>query len=98
MCFGSHPDHRGVCDARPSAAPAEAAAGVGAADDHGNTAQLLELLDRGEIDFAIVEGFFPKQAYDGLVYRRERYLPVCAPGYRFAGRFPCWRICWGSGC
>ena len=50
----------------------------------GNTAQLLELLDRGEIDFAIVEGFFPKQAYDGLVYRRERYLPVCAPGYRFA--------------
>ena len=46
-----------------------------------NTADLLRLLDQGEIDFAIVEGFFSKQAYDSLTYRRERYLPVCAPGY-----------------
>ena len=45
-----------------------------------NTADLLRLLDQGEIDFAIVEGFFSKQAYDSLTYRRERYLPVCAPG------------------
>ena len=46
-----------------------------------NTAELLALLDQGEIDFAIVEGFFSKQAYDSLTYRRERYLPVCAPDY-----------------
>ena len=49
-----------------------------------NTAQLLDLLDRGEIDFALVEGFFPKRAYDSLVYRREPYLAVCAPDYRCA--------------
>ena len=45
-----------------------------------NTAELLALLDRGEIDFAVVEGFFSKQSYDSLPYRRVRYLPVRAPG------------------
>ena len=49
-----------------------------------NTAQLLRLLDQGDIDFAIVEGFYEKQAYDSLLYRRERYLPVCAPGCSLA--------------
>lgn len=49
-----------------------------------NTAELLRLLDRGELDFAIVEGFFPKQSYESLWYRTERYLPVCAPDYRFS--------------
>lgn len=49
-----------------------------------NTAELLRLLDQGGIDFAIVEGFFPKRAYDSLPYSTERYVPVCAPGYRFA--------------
>lgn len=46
-----------------------------------NTAELLQLLDEGQIEFAIVEGFFAKQAYDSLIYRRERYLPVCAPDF-----------------
>ena len=48
-----------------------------------NTAELLRLLDAGEIDFAIVEGFFSKQAYESRIYRRERYLPVCAGNYSF---------------
>lgn len=46
-----------------------------------NTSELLQLLDQGEIDFAIVEGFFQKQAYESLIYRTEKYLAVCAPGY-----------------
>lgn len=33
-----------------------------------NTQELLKLLDQGELDFAIVEGYFDKQAYDSLVY------------------------------
>ena len=49
-----------------------------------NTAELLRLLDEGEIDFAIVEGFFQKQFYESLPYKRERYLAVCAPGYSFS--------------
>ena len=46
-----------------------------------NTADLLRMLDQGQIDFAIVEGFFAKQDYDSLPYRTERYLPVCAPDH-----------------
>lgn len=48
-----------------------------------NTAELLQKLDRGEIDFAIVEGFFEKNEYDHLPYRTERFVPVAAPGYTF---------------
>ena len=48
-----------------------------------NTAKLIDLLDHGDIDFAIVEGFFAKTAYDSLVYRQERYVPVCASSYDY---------------
>ena len=48
-----------------------------------NTAELLRKLDRGEIDFAIVEGFFEKNEYDHLPYRTERFLPVVSPDYVF---------------
>ncbi|WP_294542428.1 LysR family transcriptional regulator [uncultured Gemmiger sp.] len=44
-----------------------------------NTDALLAMLDRGEIDFAVIEGFFPRQDYDGLVFAREEMFPVCAP-------------------
>ena len=46
-----------------------------------NTEELLGKLDRGEIDFAIVEGFFEKRDYDFRLFRREKYLGVCAPGF-----------------
>ena len=49
-----------------------------------NTQELLSLLDRGEIDFAIVEGNFDRSSYDSLVYSTQRYIPVAAPGYAFA--------------
>lgn len=50
-----------------------------------NTARLLELLDAGEIDFALVEGFFPRTAYESLPLCSQRFLPVCAPDYRCRG-------------
>ena len=49
-----------------------------------NTDALLGLLDRGEIDFAVIEGFYPRQEYDGLVYTKEEMLPVCAPAHPLA--------------
>lgn len=48
-----------------------------------NTQELLRLLDQGELDFAIVEGYFDRQAYDSLTYCIQPYLPVCAPFYQF---------------
>lgn len=43
-----------------------------------NTAKLLQSLDHGDIDVAIVEGYFARSEYDYLVYAKEAYLPLCA--------------------
>jgi DNA-binding transcriptional LysR family regulator len=48
-----------------------------------NTQALLERLDHGDIDFALVEGFFKKTEYDFLIYSAEKYIPVCSPSYKF---------------
>lgn len=50
---------------------------------YGNTSLLLEHLRGGEIDFALVEGYFKSHDYDTLHYRTEKYIPVCAAGHRF---------------
>lgn len=49
----------------------------------GNTTELLEKLDLGEIDFAIVEGNFNKKNYESLLYSQERYIPVCGKNHLF---------------
>ena len=49
-----------------------------------NTSALLERLDEGKIDFALVEGFFKKSEYDYLPFSTENYVLVCAGGYRFS--------------
>lgn len=43
-----------------------------------NTAELLHKIDSGELDFAIVEGYFPKEDYEYLLFRTEDYIPVCS--------------------
>ena len=43
-----------------------------------NTHELLRRVNEGEIDFAVVEGYFEKGEYDSLPYRREPYLAVCS--------------------
>ena len=56
-----------------------------------NTRDLLERLDGGTIDFALVEGFFQKSEYDYQEYSDETYIAVCSPDYRFAageGKLP----------
>ena len=50
-----------------------------------NTANLLSLLQNGVLDAAIIEGYFPREDFDFLIWRREKFIPVCASGHRFAG-------------
>ena len=48
-----------------------------------NTQELLNRLDEGAIDFALIEGFFPKNEYDSQKYSEEEYIAVCARDYQF---------------
>ncbi len=50
-----------------------------------NTQELLERLNQGDIDFALVEGFFEKTAFDSLPFSRERFVAVCAQDYAWQG-------------
>ncbi|MDD5949257.1 MAG: LysR family transcriptional regulator [Lachnospiraceae bacterium] len=43
-----------------------------------NTCQLLQKLDAGELDAAIVEGYFDKTQYDYRSYSSEPYIAVCS--------------------
>lgn len=49
----------------------------------GNTRELIDLLNLGEIDFAIIEGNFDRDEYDCMTYSQERYIPVCSRNYSF---------------
>lgn len=49
----------------------------------GNTDELLHKLTSGEIQFAMVEGYYSQELYDSLVYRTEPFIPVCAAGHFF---------------
>lgn len=44
-----------------------------------NTAKLLAKLNNGEIDCAVVEGYFEKKEYDYKVYSCEEFIGVCSP-------------------
>lgn len=46
----------------------------------GNTAELVALIDGGEIDFALVEGSFDREAFEWEVFSREHFVAVAAAG------------------
>ena len=48
-----------------------------------NTESLLQALDAGTIDFAVLEGYFRKSMYAYEVYSNERFICVCKADYRF---------------
>lgn len=50
----------------------------------GDTKRLLALLEAGEVDFALIEGFFDRQRFDWLVLCREQLVGVYAPGHEAA--------------
>ena len=46
-----------------------------------DTRELLDLLDAGSIDFAIIEGYFQKSQYDFMTVSKEPYILVCGKDY-----------------
>lgn len=46
-----------------------------------DTEKLLKDIDEGQIDFAIVEGFFDHSRYETLPFSTETLLCVCGPAY-----------------
>ena len=56
-----------------------------------NTDELVHKLDAGDIQFALVEGYFNKKKYGSMVFRTEPFIPVCAYGHRFAREPECLR-------
>ena len=51
-----------------------------------NTSELLKCLEEGELDFALVEGYFRKSEYDHLHYSTENYIGVCSPYYKWKNK------------
>lgn len=51
-----------------------------------NTSHLLDLLDRGSLDFVILEGIFDKNRYDWFHFRQEPYIGICSPDHPYANR------------
>lgn len=51
-----------------------------------NTKHLLRMLEKGELDFTILEGFFDKDKYAYQLYQREQFLGVCGRECSLAGR------------
>lgn len=49
----------------------------------GNTDELLHKLASGDIQFALVEGYYDERIYDSLIYRTEPFIPVCASCHHF---------------
>lgn len=46
-----------------------------------NTKELLNLLDDGQIDLAIVEGYFQKSEYEYITISKEKYILICGTEY-----------------
>lgn len=46
-----------------------------------NTKTLLQGIDRGTLDVAFVEGYFSRDAYASICYRKEPFLAVCSSIY-----------------
>lgn len=51
-----------------------------------NTQVLLEQLNKGELDFIVVEGLFDKSEYDSTLFSLEKFIPVCSPKSEFANK------------
>lgn len=51
-----------------------------------NTRYLLDRLKKGELDFALIEGFFDSNEFLSRVYRSENFVGVCSKNHRFANK------------
>ena len=46
-----------------------------------NTKKILQGINEGNIDFGMIEGYFPKNEYDYIVYAKESYIAICGKEY-----------------
>ncbi|MBD9253954.1 hypothetical protein EGR95_13975, partial [bacterium] len=53
-----------------------------------NTQILLRMINDGELDFAVVEGYFRKSEYDYIIWSQEPYVCVCAAAHPLAQAAP----------
>jgi len=51
-----------------------------------NTMNLLHILERGKLDFALIEGYFDKQKYDYRLLRKEQFVGICSSNHPFANK------------
>ncbi|MBE6775009.1 MAG: LysR family transcriptional regulator [Ruminococcaceae bacterium] len=51
-----------------------------------NTENLLHMLEKAEIDFAVIEGVFDKSKYGYHLFKKEAFVGVCAKSHPFANR------------
>jgi len=52
----------------------------------GNTEELLGKLRTGEINFALVEGYFDAGEFDSMVFSTEEFVAVCSADHKFKKR------------
>lgn len=51
-----------------------------------NTENLLRMLEKAEIDFAVIEGVFDKSKYGYHLFKKEAFVGVCAKSHPFADK------------
>ncbi len=54
--------------------------------DVDNTERLLEMISKGDLDFALIEGYFDKKKYAHRLYREEPFFGICEATHPFAGK------------
>lgn len=51
-----------------------------------NTENLLRMLENAQLDFAVVEGVFDKSRYPCHLFKKEKFVGICAGTHPFAGK------------
>ena len=54
--------------------------------DVDNTARILERLNQGKLDFAIIEGYYSRSEYGDCLYQTDPFVGLCARSHPLAGR------------
>lgn len=64
--------------------------------DVDNTARILERLNRGKLDFAIIEGYYSRSEYGDRIYQKDSFVGLCAWDHPLAGRTVPLEALWGE--
>ena len=51
-----------------------------------NTTNLLDMINKNELEFAFIEGFFDKTKYDYKLFCQEPFVGICSVNHPFANR------------